>query len=325
MKYAVVILDGASGEPLAEYGGQTTLEAAATPNLDALAIAGQVGLARNVPAGMEPSSNVACTSIVGYNPADYPIGRGALELAALGVDLHGDDVAMRLNLSNVSPEGLMHSYSTDNISSEDGHDLGDELSAALSDDTFSIYKGTGFRLYLVVHGHPALMETQFTAAHNITDLPVAEHPPAGPESALIIDFQARAREVLRTSPTNARRLAAGQLPATDVFAFWPGQKPTGMEPFAARYEKQAGMLSGVDLLNGIAQLTGIRRYAFAGVTDGPDNDYAAQGQGALAMLADCDVVFIHVEAPDAEGHDGHIEGKRLAIEAIDREIISRLR
>jgi 2,3-bisphosphoglycerate-independent phosphoglycerate mutase len=325
MRYAVVILDGASGNALDIYGGLTTLEAAKTPHLDALAEEGAVGLARNVPDGMEPSSNVACTSIVGYNPADYPIGRGALELAALGVDLADGQVALRVNLTNVTPDGIMNSYSTDNISNEDGHALGDELKAVLDDDTFTLYKGTGFRLYLVVTGHPALMETTFPAAHNIADMLVADHPATGPEARLISDFEARAKAVLEASPINARRRAQGKLTATDLFVFWPGMRPDGMEDFTSRYGRRAAMNSGVDLLNGIAQLAGIKRYHFAGVTDGPDNDYAAQAEGALVMLADNDVVFIHVEAPDAEGHDGNIEGKRLAVEAIDREIISRLR
>jgi 2,3-bisphosphoglycerate-independent phosphoglycerate mutase len=325
MRYAVVILDGASGEPLEAYGGRTTLEAATTPHLDALAHEGVVGLTLNVPHGMEPSSNVACTSIVGYDPADYPIGRGALELAALGIDLKDDQVAMRVNLTNVTPAGIMHSYSTDNICNEDAHALGDELIATLDDETFKLYKGTGFRLYLVVTGHPALMATEFAAAHNITDMPVADHRPHGPEAQLIKDFEARAKEVIAASPINARRVAAGKLPVTDLFAFWPGICPSNMEAFAQRFGKQAALCSGVDLLNGIAQLADIKRYYFDGVTDGPDNDYAAQGEGALAMLNENEVVFIHVEAPDAEGHDGCIEGKRAAVEAIDREIISRLR
>lgn len=324
MKYAIVILDGASGNPLECYGGLTTLEAAHTPHLDALAAAGAVGLARNVPEGMEPSSNVACTSIAGYHPAQYPIGRGALESAALGIELGPNDVAMRLNLTNVSPSGIMVSYSTDNISGDDAHALASELAAALDNSTFKLYQGTGFRQYLVVTGHPGLMQSTFPAAHNMTDEPVANHPATGPEVQLIHDYEERARAVLAASPTNARRIAAGKLPATNALAFWPGQRPANMQPFASLYHKQAAMLSGVDLLNGIAQLAGIRRYHFEGVTDGPDNNYAAQGDGALAMLAENDVAFIHVESPDAEGHDGNAAGKLAAVEAIDREVVSRL-
>jgi 2,3-bisphosphoglycerate-independent phosphoglycerate mutase len=81
----------------------------------------------------------------------------------------------------------------------------------------------------------------------------------------------------------------------------------------------------VDLLNGLAVLFGIDRLDIAGVTDGADNDYSAQIEGALDALEDHDLVIVHVEAPDEEGHGGNIEGKVAAIEAIDREIISVLR
>jgi 2,3-bisphosphoglycerate-independent phosphoglycerate mutase len=60
------------------------------------------------------------------------------------------------------------------------------------------------------------------------------------------------------------------------------------------------------------------------VTDGADTDYAAQAEGALASLQDHDLVVIHVESPDEEGHAGSIDGKIEAIEAIDREVMSRV-
>ncbi len=324
MKFAIVILDGASGNPLPEYNGKTTLEQAYTPNLDMLAEAGKVGLSINVPEDMEPSSNVACTSIMGYHPRDYPIGRGALEGAALDLDLAPDELAMRLNLTNVSDDGIMVSYSADNISSADAQALADELKAKLDDETFTLHKATGFRQILVVTGHPELMDTTLAAPHNLADEPVADHLPTGPGPELILDYQERARQILAASPVNARRIVEGKLPATDVFAFWPGKCPDGMRSFSEIYSKTAGMLSGVDLLRGIAKLADIDRYQFEGVTDGADNNYTAQGEGALAMLTENDVVFIHVEAPDAEGHDGNVEGKLRAVEAIDREIISRL-
>jgi 2,3-bisphosphoglycerate-independent phosphoglycerate mutase len=65
MKYAIVIIDGAAGLPLAERGNKTCLELAKTPNLDALAKEAALGLVRTVPAGMEPSSACACMSVLG--------------------------------------------------------------------------------------------------------------------------------------------------------------------------------------------------------------------------------------------------------------------
>jgi 2,3-bisphosphoglycerate-independent phosphoglycerate mutase len=323
-KFAIVILDGASGKAVESFGGLTSLEAARTPGLDAMAREGMVGLAKNVPDGMEPSSNIACTSICGYDPSCYKIGRGAIEGAACGIDLADDEVAMRLNLTHVSEDGMMVSYSTDNISSADGNALIAELAQELNDDAFTLHPGVGFRGILVVKGHPELLATTFKAAHDMTDEHVADYPATGPGAALIEDYRARARKLLAASPVNQRRRQEGRMTANEVFAFWPGSRPQGMEPFEKAYGLMAGMLSGVDLLCGIARLAEMRIYHFPGVTDGPDNDYAAQANGALSMLDECDIVFVHVEAPDAEGHDGNAAGKKAAIEAIDREIIARL-
>ena len=84
------------------------------------------------------------------------------------------------------------------------------------------------------------------------------------------------------------------------------------------------MTSGVDLLNGLAVLVGMDRLDIPGVTGDSDNDYAAQAHGALAALDDHDLVVIHIESPDEEGHAGNIEGKRRALEDIDREVVSRV-
>jgi len=320
MKYAVVILDGAADEPLDELDGMTALEAARTPGLDRLASQGYVGTAKNVPEGLEASSNIACTSILGYDPCAYPIGRGAIEGAALGIDLAPGEVAFRLNICTVA-DGLMKSYSVDNIGSDAALPLKMAIKDALDDDTFTLHMGAGFRGILVVKGHPELLDGDYPAAHNISDQPIAEHQPQGAGTDIIVEYTARAHDVLADCPENARRVSAGELPATDVMVFWPGEKPGSMRPFTTMHGKGGGMVTGVDLLNGLAELTGMHRYDIPGVTDAPDNDYAAQGRGALDALDVDDVVFVHIEAPDAEGHDGHPKGKVAAIEAIDREIV----
>ena len=84
------------------------------------------------------------------------------------------------------------------------------------------------------------------------------------------------------------------------------------------------MTSGVDLLGGLAVLAGMDRLEIDGVTGGSDNDYAAQTEGGLAALADHDLVIIHVESPDEEGHAGDTAAKIAAIEAIDAEVIARV-
>ena len=82
MKYCIVIIDGAAGLPLPERGGKTCLELACTPNLDAMAEEGLLGLVRTVPLGMEASSACACMSVLGYDPQLYYRGRAAIEAGA---------------------------------------------------------------------------------------------------------------------------------------------------------------------------------------------------------------------------------------------------
>jgi 2,3-bisphosphoglycerate-independent phosphoglycerate mutase len=324
LKHCVIILDGAAGWPLASLGGRTTLTAARTPHLDALAREGTVGLAVTVPEGQEPSSSTACTSILGYDPVANRVGRGAIEAASMGVTLAPDEVALRMNLVNVQ-DGVMRSFSCGRIATDASRAIVGELAAALGTPTVTFYPGVAYRHILVVKGHPELLDGEYAPPHDITDRPVATHLPKGPGAALLLDLMERARDVLRRSPVNARRVEGGQLAATDLWPFWPGKAPSGMVPFETARGVRGAMTSGVDLLNGLAVLAGLTRLELAGVSDGPDNDYAAQAEGGLAALAEHDVVIIHVESPDEAGHAGDADGKVAAIEAIDREIVSRVR
>ena len=324
MKHCVIILDGAAGWPLEGLGGKTTLTAARTPHLDALAREGTVGLAATVPEGQEPSSSTACTSILGYDPVADRIGRGAIEAASMGVTLAPDEVALRMNLVNVQA-GVMQSFSCGRIPTDESRAIVGELSRALASPTFTFYPGVAYRHILVVKGHPELVEAVYAPPHDITDKPVASHLPKGLGAAVLLELMDRARELLRRSPVNARRAERRQLPATDIWPFWPGVAPRGMVPFQKARGVRGAMTSGVDLLNGLAVLSGLTRLHVAGVSDGPDNDYAAQAEGALAALADHDLVIIHVESPDEMGHAGDASGKVAAIEAIDREVVSRVR
>jgi 2,3-bisphosphoglycerate-independent phosphoglycerate mutase len=324
MKHVIVILDGAAGWPLPELGGRTTLAAARTPNLDALAYEGRTGLAQTVPAGAEPSSSAACTAILGYDPVASFVGRGAIEAASMGITLAPDEVALRMNLVNVV-DGVMRSYACGHITTPESRAIVAELGAALGDATFHFYPGVAYRHILVVKGHNELLGAGFTPPHDISDTSIDGQAPRGEGSEILLDLMARAREVLASSPANAARAAAGGLPATDIWPFWPGVAPAGLRPFSEAYGASAAMTSGVDLLNGLAVLLGIDRLEIPGVSDGADNDYAAQADGGLAALEDHDLVVIHVESPDEEGHAGDIAGKVAAIEAIDREVLSRVR
>ncbi len=98
-----------------------------------------------------------------------------------------------------------------------------------------------------------------------------------------------------------------------------------MPPFRQLYGVDAAMTSGVDLLRGLAQMVNMDILEIPGVTDGLNNDYAAQATGALNALSDHNLVVVHIEAPDEAAHAGSIDDKIEAIQRVDREVISRLR
>ncbi|MGI6105803.1 MAG: 2,3-bisphosphoglycerate-independent phosphoglycerate mutase [Raoultibacter sp.] len=331
MQYAIVILDGASGLPVPEFEGKTSLEASFTPYLDKLASGGTVGMVQNVPAHLVSGSDVACMSIMGYDPAQFTVGRGAIEAAALGIDLKPGQVAFRVNLCYVE-DSVMRGYSTGNLSSEDGHALARELKEALDNEVFTLHLGTSFRQILVVDSYPEMAQLKFETPHDNTGLDITEHYRAkieSPEqevlSELLAAYVGRANEVLAASPVNKRRVAEGMWPANFTWLFWPGERPGSLKPFSEVYEKSAAVNSGVDLLDGLAAMTECKIYHFDGVTDGPNNDYVSQGSGGIQMLEEGnDFVIVHVEAPDAAGHDGEPEEKRQAIEHIDKHIIGPL-
>ena len=134
----------------------------------------------------------------------------------------------------------------------------------------------------------------------------------------------RSEKVLADHPVNQVRRSRGELPATTIWLFWGTGAIPDMPSFQQVYGLNAAMTSGVDLLRGLARIMGMTILELPGVTDGLDNDYASQINGALKALKQQDMVVIHVESPDEAGHSGNVDEKVRAIESIDREMVGRL-
>ncbi|MCJ7605964.1 MAG: cofactor-independent phosphoglycerate mutase, partial [Dehalococcoidales bacterium] len=324
MKYGVVIIDGAAGHPLPEHGGKTSLELAATPNLDALAAGGTLGLARTVPPGMEPSSACACMSVLGYDPVVYYKGRAAIEAKSVGIDIAPGEVIFRCNLVTVT-DGIMTDYSGGHISTAEAREIVATLNEKLGGDDVIFYPGSGYRQYVKLRGRPETAHAICIGPHDIPDKPVEEYLPHGEGSKFIRNLMRRSGPVLRDHPVNKTRRERGESPVTTIWLVWGSGPVPEMPAFREVYGLTAAMTSGVDLLRGMARMADIKILEIPGVTDGPDNDYVAQAEGAIAALKNYDLVVIHIESPDEASHGGHLDEKIRAIEAIDKEVIGRLR
>jgi len=324
MKYCILIIDGASGWPLPQRKGKTCLELAHTPNLDAMAKAGVLGLVRTVPPGMEPSSACASMSAFGYDPRVYYRGRSAIEAKSLGILVDDGDAVFRCNLVAIR-DGKMWSYSSGYISTDEAQPLISALNNTLGSDKIHFYPGVSYRHICLLKGRDDTLLATCTPPHDIHDKPINEFLPKGPGSDLLLDLMQRSEAVLRDHPVNITRRSRGDIPATMIWLFWGSGKIPDMPPFKQTYGLSAAMTSGVDLLRGLARMVGMNILDIPGVTGGLDNDYAAQAAGALNALDDHDLVVIHIEAPDEAAHSGSIDDKIEAIQRIDREVLSQLR
>ncbi len=324
MKYVILIGDGMGDYPIPELGGKTCLEAAKTPNMDALARQGEVGLARTVPPGMEPGSDIANLAIMGYDPARYHSGRAPLEAAALGVTLAPDEVAFRCNLVTLraEPGGLfMEDYSAGHITSEEAKELITALEEALGQNGRHFYPGVSYRHLLVWNQGQAGWKTYPPHDHSGQEVGklFQKDGPAAPLWALI-----RASwPILQEHDLNRRRRAQGKLPATSIWLWGQGKSPS-LPTLQERFGLSGAVICAVDLIRGIGLYAGLTPIPVPGATGYLDTNYEGKVDAALKALQDKDLVFIHVEAPDEAGHKGELKLKLQAIEDFDRRVVGPL-
>jgi 2,3-bisphosphoglycerate-independent phosphoglycerate mutase len=323
MKYVVLIIDGAAGHPIPQKGNKTSLELAKTPYLDALTRKGKLGLTCNVPTGMEPSSAIACMSIMGYDPRTYYGGRSAIEAVSMGIEIGKGEAVFRCNLVAVK-DGKMWDYSAGHITTAEARELILTIDQKLGNADTKFYPGVSYRHALKLKGNLEPLQAVCTPPHDIPGKAIAPYLPKGKGSQVLLDLMQRSEAVLKDHPVNRARISRGEIPATTIWLFWPSGQVPGLPPFQKNYGLKAGMISGVDLLRGLAQMAEMEIIKVPGVTDGLDNDYVAQAEGTMKALEKQDLVIVHVEAPDEAGHSGSMEHKIEAIEKTDLEIVRRL-
>ena len=331
MKYVIIIPDGAADEPQDVLGGQTPIEAAQTPAMDALAAEGVVARACHTPSQLPAGSEVGNMSLLGYDPLQNFTGRAPIEAAAQGIELADEDWAIRCNLVTVEDQ-TMRDFTADHISTEEATEL---LAAAqeelgprgLDMAGLKFVPGVSYRNLLLWRGAekaaPFTMDLRATPPHDLTDKSILNDFPRGPGSNVLNELMAATSKLFADHRVNKKRIAEGKLPATNVWLWGIGKAPK-LQPFAEAYGVQGAMITAVDLLRGLASLVGWQRIEVPGATGYTDTDYAAKGQYAIEALNKVDLICVHVEAPDEASHEGDCAAKVKAIEEIDTHVVAPL-
>ncbi len=325
MKYIVLIGDGMADKPIEELGGKTPLQAANIPFMDSLARQGTIGLVRTIPEGMEPGSDVANLSAMGYDPGKYYTGRAPIEAASIGVDLNERDVAFRCNLITLAREEgggqVMDDYSAGHISTSEAANIIDTIKCVLNSEDIEFFAGVSYRHLVVWRNGLSSMKT--TPPHDISGQNIDRFLPEGEGSDRVRELMNRAGELLSSHPVNQNRVKQGKKPANAIW-LWGQGKALKIPSFYDKYAINGAVISAVDLVKGLGICAGLESIHVAGATGYLDTNYEGKAEAAIKALKRVDFVYLHVEAPDEASHKGSLKEKIQAIEDFDKRVVKNV-
>jgi 2,3-bisphosphoglycerate-independent phosphoglycerate mutase len=314
-KLVLLVLDGLGDLATREQENLTPLEAAATPNLNALAKDSAQGRMIPVAPGITPGSGPGHLALFGYDPLEFQVGRGVIEALGLGLELRAGDVAARANFCTLDAKGIV----TDRRAGRIDTSVCEELCVLLSekvkkvgDAQVIIKPGKGHRFVVLFRGK-GLEGPLSDADPHREGLPVPKVQPVNPKSVkakkaarLVADFYKAALPVIsKKKPANGFLLRGiAHQPAIPTF-----QERYGMRP---------GCIAVYPMYKGLAQLVGMTKL------EGPQT-IAEQFERYLAEYDNYDYFFIHYKYTDMYGEDGNFPAKRKAIEDLDAALPILLR
>ena len=329
MKYVLVVGDGMADYPIPELGNMTPLQVAHKPNMDAIAAKGQNGLLRTVPDDLNPGSDTAILSILGYDPIRFCTGRGSFEAASRGIELKENDTAFRCNLIT-EKDGILVDYSAGHITSRESFKLIQSLKKTCEKpNEIEFFSGLGYRHFLILRNFANSHLIECTPPHDVvgadisTVLPRAKSVEVEKTVTLLKEIIQESKGVLESHPVNIARQKSGKRPGNMIWPWGGGKKPN-MPSFKEKYGLKAAVISAVDLVKGIGSSAGMKIINVSGATGLYDTNYEGKADAALKALEDNDMVFVHVEAPDEAGHARDYKLKVKTIEDLDNRLLGRI-
>lgn len=316
-RYILLVPDGMADRPLESLDGKTPMQVAHKPNMNRLAQHGRVGMVQTIPEGMDPGSDVAAMSLLGYDPTKYYSGRAPIEAAGMGIPLDAKDVAFRCNL--VSSDGeTMIDYSGGHVSTEEARELIAFLDGKLGGGGIRFYPGISYRHIMV--WRDASPDVRTTPPHDITGKPIEPHFPEGDGDSALRQLIFDSLELLDRHPVNVRRRDEGKSAANMIW-LWGQGRALNLPSFLAKTGLAGAVIAAVDLVRGLGIAVGLHAPRVPGATGYLDTNYEGKAQYALDALRERDFVMVHVEAPDEAGHNGDLEAKVQAIEDVDKRVL----
>lgn len=332
MKHIIILGDGMADHPVERLGGKTLLQYADTPYMDLLARKGKTGRLMTIPDGFHPGSEVANTSILGYDLNKVYEGRGPLEAASIGYNMSPEDLALRCNLITLS-DGIIKNHHGGHLTTEEGTTLIKYLNEKLGNEYIQFIPGIQYRHLLIIkggskhiicappHDHPneAWKPLLIKAENeNKEDGRLSPQETANLLNELIIKSQ----ELLTAHPFNLQRKDKQNDIANSIWPWGGGYRPQ-MRTLSEMFPQihSGSVISAVDLIRGIGYYAGLEIIKVKGATGLANTNYEGKVEAALKQLCEKDFVFLHIEASDEAGHDGDLQLKLQTIENLDHRAV----
>ena len=306
----VVLLDGVADRAHDVLGGKTGVEAARTPNLDALCSSGSCGVIYAIGPGRAPSSEVAHWSLLAYRPDEFP-GRAVFEALGRGqrVDPAHVFAYAALRPAERRDDGWWLTGRPDPVRDAD------EAARLIAECDGIEIDGLRFSLQHVWRGE-AVLRIGGGADERVTDTdaffrvrhPLLRPQPVVPEA----DRTARAAEAWTREVM--RRLDGERFNV--ITLKWWG-RPRDVPTFEQRHGLRGTFVAESAFLRGLARAVGLDAFE-ARETDDP----AADLRGRIALVnerldAGDTFVFVHQKSADAAGHTKDPHRKRAMLETMD--------
>ena len=335
MKYVLVHGDGLADWPRQDLGGRTPLQAAATPNLDALAQNGELGLVTVQADGLIPNSDITELSLLGYDPQKSYAGPAPFEAAGLGIIMGQHDVVYRCNMvtlrgadpkgkgsptevKKLGPSVIMDDDTAGGLDSEEARELIDAVNEQLGSETIQFYPGSGHRHLMVWVG--GKVRITCVNPHDVVGRSIGENLPTGDGSEILRKLMDASLIILRDHPINDQRREAGLKPAHCLWLWGQGRAPH-LPSLTERRQMTGTVLSRSDIHRGIAVSAGLEAGLLA---DSDGTDFLRLGEAALHELEKKDFAYVHAYAPLDVALDTDPKTKMTMVEEFDQKVVGTI-
>jgi 2,3-bisphosphoglycerate-independent phosphoglycerate mutase len=331
VRIVYVLLDGVGDLPHPSLNDLTPLEAAYTPNLDALARNGAMGRVISVGKGIAPQSDIAVFNMLGYSFRDGSyVGRGVIESIGCNIDFRDGDLALRGNFATVDDKRKIVDRRAGRIISREEagavcKTISDKIRFSDPGASVTLEPTVAHRVVIRFRHDKMKLSDKITntdpAYDKVEGMGIAkstegdmyiqkseaqeETPEAKTAVQMLNEFTDQVIKLLKDHPVNRARVAAGKKAMNAILARDSGNRFPKVEAINKKYGISIGCIVEMPVEVGISKVLGMKMFEAGGV-----DDYELKAKVAAKNLKSVNAVYVHIKGPDEFGHDGDAMGKK---------------